>query len=50
MIETSSEVVESITEAVPGGGIVNQIWDVVLLPGRVGVRVVTTVLRRPQGP
>jgi hypothetical protein len=50
LIETSGDVVESITEDVPGGGIVNQIWSVVLLPGRVGVRVVTTVLRRPQGP
>jgi hypothetical protein len=47
LLEASGEIVESITEDVPGGGIVNQIWDVVLLPGRVGVRVVTTVLRRP---
>jgi hypothetical protein len=47
LIESSDEVVESLAENVPGGGIVNQIWDVVLLPGRVGVRVVTTVLRRP---
>ena len=50
LIEASGDIVESMTEDVPGGGIVNQIWDVVLLPGRVGVRVVTTVLRRPQGP
>jgi hypothetical protein len=47
LLDTSGEIVASITEEVPGGGIVNQIWDVVLLPGRMGVRVVTTVLRRP---
>jgi hypothetical protein len=26
--------------------VVNQIWDVVLMPGRLGVRVATTVLKR----
>ena len=46
LLEGSDDLVESITEDVPGGGVVNQIWDVVLLPGRFGVRVVTTVLRR----
>ena len=46
LIEGSDDLVESITESVPGGGIVNQIWDVVLGPGRFGVRVATTVLQR----
>ncbi len=46
LLEGSDDVVEAITEDVPGGGVVNQIWDVVLLPGRFGVRVATTVLRR----
>jgi hypothetical protein len=47
LIEGSDELVESITVEMPGGSLVNQVWDVVLLPGRWGVKVVTTVLRRP---
>jgi hypothetical protein len=27
---------------------VNQAWDVVLMPGRFGVKVMTTVLKRSQ--
>jgi hypothetical protein len=47
LIEGSDELVESITVEMPGGGLVNQVWDVVLMPGRWGVKVATTVLRRP---
>jgi hypothetical protein len=47
LLDGADEMVESITGEVPGGRIVNQIWSVALLPGRVGVRVVTTVLRGP---
>jgi hypothetical protein len=36
--------VESIAEDLPVGGVVNQIWDVVLMPGRFGLKVATTVL------
>jgi Putative Actinobacterial Holin-X, holin superfamily III len=52
MIEGADDLIEAITEDVPGGGVVNQIWDVVLMPGRFGVRVATTVLKRgdAQGP
>ncbi len=46
IIESADDIVESITEDVPGGGVVNQMWDVVLMPGRFGVRVATTVLKR----
>jgi hypothetical protein len=51
IIEASDDVVEAIAEDLPGGGVVNQMWDVVLMPGRFGVRVATTVLRRgePEG-
>jgi len=31
---------------VAGGGVVNQVWDVALMPGRLGIKVATTVLRR----
>jgi hypothetical protein len=46
LLDTSDEIVEAITDDIPGGGVVNQVWGVVLLPGRLGVRVATTVLRR----
>ena len=32
----------------PAGGVVNQIWDVAMMPGRLGIRVATTVLKRGQ--
>jgi hypothetical protein len=46
LLESSEELVESLADDLPGGGVINQVWDVVLLPGRFGVRVATTVLRR----
>lgn len=48
VLEASDDLVEAITEDLPGGGVVNQMWDVVLMPGRMGVRVATTVLKRGQ--
>jgi hypothetical protein len=46
LIESADDVVDAITDDVPGGSVVNQMWDVVLMPGRLGIRVATTVLRR----
>jgi hypothetical protein len=46
MLESVDEIVDAITDDIPGGGVVNQIWDVVLMPGRLGIRVATTVLKR----
>jgi Putative Actinobacterial Holin-X, holin superfamily III len=46
LIEGADEFVEEIVEELPGGGVVNQVWDVVLAPGRFGIRVATTVLKR----
>jgi hypothetical protein len=48
LLETSDEIVEAIAEDLPGGGVVNQMWDVVLMPGRYGLKVVTTVLKRDE--
>lgn len=48
LIEDADEMVEAITEDLPGGGVVNQVWDVVLMPGRFGVRLATTVLKREE--
>jgi hypothetical protein len=49
LLEASDDIVEAIAEELPGGGVVNQVWDVVLLPGRVGIKVAGTVLRFGQG-
>ena len=46
VLEVSDDAVEAIAEDLPGGSVVNQAWDVVLMPGRFGVKVATTVLRR----
>jgi hypothetical protein len=48
LVEGADEVVDSITEELPGGGVVNQVWDFVLAPGRFGIRVATTVLKRDE--
>jgi hypothetical protein len=46
ILEASDDVVEAMTEDLPAGSVVNQMWDIVLMPGRAGVKVATTVLRR----
>ncbi len=46
VLDATDEIVESIAEELPGGGMVKQMWDVVLMPGRFGLRVVTTVVKR----
>jgi hypothetical protein len=46
VLEVSDEIVEVISAQIPGGGVVNQVWDVALAPGRLGIKVATTVLRR----
>ena len=45
ILEASDDLVESIADDLPAGGVVNQIWDVVLMPGRFGLKVATTVLK-----
>ena len=46
IIESADDIVESIADELPGGSLVNQMWDVALMPGRLGIRVATTVLKR----
>jgi len=46
LLESSEEIVEAIADEIPGGGVVSQVWGVALTPGRFGIRVATTVLRR----
>jgi hypothetical protein len=47
LVEESEEVVEVLAKEVPGANIANTVWDLALRPGRTGVRMVTTVLKRP---
>src|SRR5262249_21294251 len=46
LLDASHEIVDAIAAEIPAGSVVNQIWDVALMPGRLGLRVATTVLRR----
>jgi hypothetical protein len=46
LLDASDEIVEAIAAELPAGSVVNQIWDVALMPGRFGLRIATTVLRR----
>jgi hypothetical protein len=45
-LDAGDEVVEALVEDIPGGGAINQIWDVALIPGRFGLRVAATIFRR----
>jgi hypothetical protein len=46
VLDASDEIVAEFTEEIPGGGAVRQVWAVALMPGRLGIKVATTVLRR----
>jgi len=48
LLESSEDFVEGITDDIPGGGVVSQAWGVVLMPGRFGIKVATTVLGRSE--
>ncbi len=50
VLDASDEIVAEITEELPGGGAVKQVWAVALAPGRFGIKVATTVLRRGRPP
>jgi Putative Actinobacterial Holin-X, holin superfamily III len=49
LLEMSEDVVDAIEGQLPGGGAVGQVIDVVLFPGRLGLRIATTVLRGAGG-
>lgn len=46
LLDSSEEIVEAIAEDLPGGSVVSQMWDVALVPGRYGIKVATTILKR----
>ncbi len=45
LLEASEDVVDAIEEQLPGGSAVGQAIDVALFPGRLGLRIATTVLK-----
>jgi hypothetical protein len=45
LLDDIDDYVEDIVDDVPGGGVVSQMWDVALIPGRLGIRVVTAFFR-----
>jgi len=46
ILENTDEFLEAMVEELPGGSVVNQVWAIVLMPGRFGLKVATTVLKR----
>jgi hypothetical protein len=45
ILDASEDFVDAIEEELPAGGAVGQVIDVVLFPGRLCLRIATTVLR-----
>src|SRR5262245_17867486 len=48
VMEAAENMVEEMAEDIPAGGVVSQMWSVFLAPGRLGLRVATTVLSAGQ--
>ena len=44
IIEKADEITDVIEERLPGGVVVNRVFDFVLVPGRFGVRIARSVL------
>jgi type IV secretory pathway TrbD component len=45
VLEAADEITDAIEEKVPGGVVVNRAFDVVLVPGRFGIRAARTVFK-----
>ena len=45
LLEEAEEVLDTVADNVPGAGAIGQVVDVVLFPGRLGLRIATTVFR-----
>ena len=45
LLEEAGEALDAVTDGVPGAGAIGQVVDIVLFPGRLGLRIATTVLR-----
>jgi Putative Actinobacterial Holin-X, holin superfamily III len=45
LLEEAGEVLDAVTDGIPGAGAIGQVVDIVLFPGRLGLRIATTVFR-----
>jgi hypothetical protein len=45
LLEEAEEVLDEVADNVPGAGAIGQVVDIVLFPGRLGLRIATTVIR-----
>ncbi len=45
-MDAADEIADALEDAVPGGGVIDRMVDIVLVPGRFSVRVTRTLLRR----
>ena len=46
IMDVADEIADALEDAVPGGGAIDRMVDIVLVPGRFSVRVTRTLLRR----
>ncbi len=49
IFEATEEAIEDVVEEIPGAGMVAEVIDFVLIPGRLGIRIMTTILKGPAG-
>ena len=45
LVEEAEEMLDAVADNIPGGNAIGQVVDIVLFPGRLGLRVATTVIR-----
>jgi hypothetical protein len=45
LLEEADEMLDAVADNIPGAGAIGQVVDIVLFPGRLGLRIATTVLR-----
>jgi hypothetical protein len=49
LLEEAGQVLDAVADGIPGAGAIGQAVDIVLFPGRLGLRIATTVFRGPDG-
>ena len=49
ILDATEEAFEDVVEEIPGAGLVAEVIDFVLIPGRLGIRIMATVMKGPAG-
>jgi hypothetical protein len=49
ILDATEEAFEDVVEEIPGAGLVAEVIDFVLIPGRLGIRIMATVMKGPTG-